>query len=74
MLIRSLLLSTIKSTPVLLKSIHSDSDDASEETRIRAEVLMPGRNNVALEEIVMRLSTEDDVSNISWTVVESSME
>jgi putative Mg2+ transporter-C (MgtC) family protein len=33
-----------------------------------------GGNNEALEQVVMRLSIEDDVSNLSWSVVESAME
>jgi putative Mg2+ transporter-C (MgtC) family protein len=33
-----------------------------------------GRNNEALEQVVVRLSIEDDVSNLSWSIVQSSME
>jgi putative Mg2+ transporter-C (MgtC) family protein len=33
-----------------------------------------GRNNEAIEQVVMRLSIEEDVSNISWSIVESAME
>jgi putative Mg2+ transporter-C (MgtC) family protein len=72
--IRSLLLSTISRLPVTLHSIHSEADENSEQSRIRAEMMTAGRNNEALEQVVMRLSIEDDVSNLSWTVVESAME
>jgi putative Mg2+ transporter-C (MgtC) family protein len=72
--IRSLLLSTISRLPVTLHSIHSEPDENSEQTHIRAEVITAGRNNEALEQVVMRLSIEDDVSNLSWTVVETAME
>jgi putative Mg2+ transporter-C (MgtC) family protein len=72
--IRSLLLSTISSLPVTLHSIHSEPDENSEQTLIRAEVLTSGRNSEALEQVVMRLSIEDDVSNLSWTILETAME
>ena len=71
--IRSLLLSTLGSLPVTLQSIHGEQDEETDETRIRAEVLA-GRNNEALEQVVMRLSIADDISNLSWSIVESAME
>src|SRR6202051_2204483 len=72
--IRSLLLSTISHLPVTLQSIRGEQDEAMKQTQIRAEVRTAGRNNEALEQVVMRLSIEDDVSNLSWAVVESEME
>jgi putative Mg2+ transporter-C (MgtC) family protein len=48
--IRSLLLSTISRLPVTLHSIHSEPDESSEQTHIRAEVITAGRNNEALEQ------------------------
>ena len=72
--IRSLLLSTINNLPVTLQSIHGEHDAAEDQTHIRAEVMTAGRNNEALEQVVMRLSMEDDVSNLSWSVVQASME
>lgn len=72
--IRALLLSTISRLPITLQAIHSEEDDVVVETQIRAEVMTAGRNNEALEQVVMRLSIEDDVSNLSWTIVESAME
>jgi putative Mg2+ transporter-C (MgtC) family protein len=44
------------------------------ESKVRAEVITAGRNNEALEQVAMRLSIEDDVSNLSWTIVESALE
>jgi putative Mg2+ transporter-C (MgtC) family protein len=72
--IRSLLLSTISHLPVTLQSIRGEQDEALKQTQIRAEVRTAGRNNEALEQVVMRLSIEDDVSNLSWAIVESEME
>jgi putative Mg2+ transporter-C (MgtC) family protein len=72
--IRALLLSTITSLPVTLQSIHGEQDDDEDVTHIRAELTTAGRNNEAVEQIVMRLSIEDDVSTLSWSIVESTME
>jgi putative Mg2+ transporter-C (MgtC) family protein len=72
--IRSLLLSTISHSPVTLQAIRGEQDEAMKQTQIRAEVRTAGRNNEALEQVVMRLSIEDDVSNLSWAIVESEVE
>jgi putative Mg2+ transporter-C (MgtC) family protein len=72
--IRALLLSTITSLPVTLQSIHGEQGDDQDQTHIRAELTTAGRNNEAVEQVVMRLSMEDDVSTLSWSIVESTME
>lgn len=72
--IRSLLLTTISRLPVVLQSIHGEQDEDAAETHIRAEVMTAGRNNEALEQVVVRLSIEEDVSNLSWAIVQSAME
>jgi putative Mg2+ transporter-C (MgtC) family protein len=72
--IRALLLSSIAPLPVTLHSIHGEQNDANEQTHIRAEVTTAGRNNEAVEQVVMRLLFEDDVSTLSWSIIESTME
>jgi putative Mg2+ transporter-C (MgtC) family protein len=72
--IRALLLSTITPLPVTLHSIHGEQNDTNEQIHIRAEVTTAGRNNEAVEHIVMRLLFEDDVSTLSWSIIESAME
>ena len=72
--IRALLLSTITSLPIMLQSIHGEQDEDKDQTRIRAELTTAGRNNEAVEQVVMRLSMEDDVSSLSWSILESTME
>lgn len=72
--IRSLLLSTISRLSVSLHSIHGEQEEGEDQTRLRIEVTTPGRNNEAVEEIVMRLSMEDELSTLSWSVVETKME
>jgi putative Mg2+ transporter-C (MgtC) family protein len=72
--IRTLLLSTISHLPVTLQSIHGEQDDANEQAKITAVMRTVGRNNEAIEQVVMRLSIEEDVSKISWSIVEAAME
>jgi putative Mg2+ transporter-C (MgtC) family protein len=72
--IRALLLSTITGLPITLQSLHGEQDDDKDETHLRAELTTAGRNNEAVEQVVMRLSIEDEVSSLSWSVVESTME
>ena len=72
--IRALLLSTISRLPVTLQSIHGEQDEVTDETHIRAEMTTAGRNNEAMEQVVVRLSIEEDVSNLSWSIVQSTME
>jgi putative Mg2+ transporter-C (MgtC) family protein len=69
--IRALLLSTITPLPIMLHSIHGEQN---EQAHIRAEITTAGRNNEAIEQVVMRLSIEDDVSTLSWSIIESAME
>lgn len=72
--IRSLLLSTISHLPVALQSLEGEQDDDNNRVRISARMTTAGRNNEAIEQVVMRLSIEDDVSSISWSVMESGAE
>jgi putative Mg2+ transporter-C (MgtC) family protein len=72
--IRTLLLSTISHLPVTLQSVRGEQDDANNQAQITAGMRTVGRNNEAIEQVVMRLSIEEEVSNISWSIVEAAME
>jgi putative Mg2+ transporter-C (MgtC) family protein len=72
--IRGLLLSTIRHLPVTLQSVRGEQDDANNQAEITAGMRTVGRNNEAIEQVVMRLSIEEEVSNISWSIVEAAME
>ncbi|KAA6462985.1 MgtC/SapB family protein [Acidobacteria bacterium AB60] len=72
--LRALFLSTVGSLPITLQSIHGEQDEEKGETHLRAELTTAGRNNEAVEQVVMRLSLEDDVSALTWSIVESTME
>jgi putative Mg2+ transporter-C (MgtC) family protein len=65
--IRAWLLSTVTPLPVMLHSIHGEPNDTNEQAHIRAEITTAGRKNEAIEQVVMRLSIEDDVSTLSWS-------
>jgi putative Mg2+ transporter-C (MgtC) family protein len=71
--IRALLLSTIHSLPITLQSLHGEQNEDKEETHLRAELITAGQNNEAVEQVVMRLSMED-VTTLSWSIVDSRME
>ena len=66
--IRALLLSTITRLPVTLHSIRGEQDDTNEQAHIRAEMTTAGRNNEAIEQVVMRLSIgpSPSVLTASW--------
>ena len=72
--VRALLLTTISNSPVALQAIHSEEDEAKNQTAVRAELTTIGRNNDALEQIAMRLSIEDAVATLSWSVAQATME
>jgi putative Mg2+ transporter-C (MgtC) family protein len=72
--LRALLLATISRSSVVLQAIHSGEDESVNQTSIRAEVMTGGRNNEAVEEIVMRLSIEDAVDSLSWSILQSTLE
>jgi len=72
--IRTLLLSTVRTLPVTLHAVHAEQDDERGKTEIRAELTTAGRNNEAVEQVVMRLLMEEDVSNLTWSIVETAME
>jgi putative Mg2+ transporter-C (MgtC) family protein len=72
--IRTLLLSTISQLPVTLQSIHGEQDEDKGQTQIRVELSTAGRNNEVIEQVVIRLSMEDDASTLSWSIIESMME
>jgi putative Mg2+ transporter-C (MgtC) family protein len=72
--LRTLLLATISQSPLVLKAIHSEDLEATDRSRIRAEVAARGTKNETLEQIVSRLSLEPGVTALSWTVMHSEME
>ncbi len=72
--IRALLLSTIARLPLTLQGIHGEQEDARNQEHLRADILTAGQSNDAIEQVIMRLSIEDDVSALSWAIVNHGME
>jgi len=72
--LRSLLLTTIARSSVTLQAIHSEEDEATNLVHLRAEMSTLGRNNEAIEQVVVRLSIEDAVATVGWSIVESTIE
>jgi putative Mg2+ transporter-C (MgtC) family protein len=69
---RALLLQSLGGQPLALKSLHSDDIEHTDKVEIRAVVTSTGRQNLALEQIVSRLSLEPGVSGASWEIVAES--
>jgi len=72
--LRALLLTTISRAAVVLQGIQSGENESLNQTSVRAEMTTVGRNNKAIEQIVMRLSIEDSIESLSWSIVQSTME
>lgn len=72
--LRALLLTTISRAAVVLQGIQSGENESLNQTSVRAEMTTVGRNNEAIEQIVMRLSIEDSIESLSWSIVQSTME
>lgn len=72
--LRTLLVTTISQSPASLQAIHSEDEENSDRTRLRAEILMPGRQNDLTERIALGLSMEPSVTSLSWSVVPTAME
>jgi putative Mg2+ transporter-C (MgtC) family protein len=73
--LRAHLMATIAQEPVTLQAIHSEDQEGSDPTRLRAEVASSGRQkNALVERVAMRLSIESGVTSLSWPVVPTAME
>ncbi len=72
--IRALLLATISRLPITLQALHEEDDVETGAASLRAEIRTAGRDTEAIEQVVMRISIEDDVSALSWSISESLMD
>ncbi|MGB9431173.1 MAG: MgtC/SapB family protein [Candidatus Acidiferrum sp.] len=64
-LLRALLPQSLSGHPLFLKSLESDDVEHTDKVEVHAILTSTGRENVALEQIVGRLSLESDVSGVS---------
>jgi len=72
--LRTLLITTITQAAANLQAIHSEDEEGSDRTRLRAEISTHGRKNDEVERIAMRLSLEPGVTSLSWSIVPTAME
>jgi putative Mg2+ transporter-C (MgtC) family protein len=73
--LRTLLLAAIAQEPVTtLQAIHSDDEERSDRTRLRADISTHGRQNEVVEKIAVRLSIEPGVTSLSWSIAPSAVE
>lgn len=68
--VRTLLLYAVNNTSIRLKALNSADLEDSSKVQVRANLVMWGRNDALLEQVVSRLSLEPSVSAASWKVVE----
>jgi putative Mg2+ transporter-C (MgtC) family protein len=57
---------------LVLRALTSEDIDSTGVVEVRAELLSPGRQDTALEQIVNRLSLEPSVTAVSWELVPQS--
>lgn len=72
--VRAHLMATLAQESVMLQGIHSVDLEDSAEKRLRAEVVTIGRQNTLVEKIALRLSIEDCVTSMSWSVAPAVMD
>jgi len=66
---RALLIQSLATQPLLLKSLKSDDVERTDKVEIQATLSSTGRQNSLLEQIVSRLSLEPSVSGVSWEIL-----
>ena len=73
--LRPLLLATIaQERAAALQAIHSDDEEGSDRTRLRADISTHGRQNDLVEKIAERLSFEPGVMSLSWSLLPTAVE
>ncbi|WP_018952829.1 hypothetical protein [Thioalkalivibrio sulfidiphilus] len=64
----ALLLHVISNSPLEMRGLHSESIDGTDKVRVYSELHAFGAQNKVLEQLVSRLSLEDAVTAVSWTL------
>lgn len=65
---RALLLQTMSRSPLTLTGLRSEDIEGTSRMRVTAQIRGLGRQDDALEQLVVRLSLEAGVSSVSWAV------
>src|ERR1019366_5338015 len=72
--IRALLLQAIAQTALTLTALKSEDLEGTAKMKVAAQIRGFGRQDQALEQLVVRLSLEGGVSSISWSVTAQILE
>jgi putative Mg2+ transporter-C (MgtC) family protein len=72
--IRALLLQAIAQTALTLTALKSEDLEGTATMKVAAQIRGFGRQDQALEQLVVRLSLEGGVSSISWSVTAQILE
>ena len=72
--IRALLLQAIAQTPLTLTALKSEDIEGTGRMKVLSQIRGLGRQDQALEQLVVRLSLEGGVSSISWSVTAQVLE
>lgn len=65
---RALLLQAMARSPLTLTALRSEDIEGTSKMRVTAQIKGLGRQDEALEQLVVRLSLEAGVSSVSWSV------
>ncbi len=65
---RALLLQAMTRSPLILSALRSEDIDGAPKLKVTARIRGLGRQDDALEQMVVRLSLEPGVSSVSWVV------
>jgi putative Mg2+ transporter-C (MgtC) family protein len=65
---RALLLQAMSRSPLTLTALRSEDIEGTPKMKVTAQIKRLGRQDDALEQLVVRLSLEAGVSSVSWTV------
>lgn len=66
--VRALLVAAIDRNHVALTSLKSEEVEPGNRVRVSAEIKSPSRNDDCLEQVVARVSIEQSVSSVRWSV------
>jgi putative Mg2+ transporter-C (MgtC) family protein len=72
--IRALLVQAVSQSPLTPTALKSEDIEGTDKLRVTAQLRGLGRQDQALEHIVVRLSLEPGVSSVSWSVTTTPME
>lgn len=65
---RALMLQAVSRSPLTLTALRSEDIEGTPKMKVTAQIKGLGRQDEALEQLVVRLSLESGVSSVSWTV------